>query len=535
LNREFSGATNDEFLSSVHYNYYVNIALTTYLIPFYQLDGLLSNGSYSEVIEVRSNEDTGTFGWVFGGKMADRPSIGSMLACQRNNVTHSYSSINLYPQSLSSGIKKIRGNLRKNLGKFKNQLKGKPPVLDRNSRSIIDLNWYELPSVSSTVWNELDYKLAVLPRSSLAGKYKPNKTRIEYHSESLKQQMPRCTIDNGEVSDEAAQIIEYVLGMFFDYFAHELDTFLCLIQDEPKSYDAVRIIAPPVTPLDDVVHVRSLNYKHARLISWQHGGNYGYMGLPMFFYHDLMNCDVFLAWGSSLRDYSNVPPDVFGSGAFSRPRGRVEIVGTYRTPVKVSRSNLKPNRLNGKLKILYACRDYQSVVQNLTNGWVMTSLIYYEAQKEIISIMANLDQVEITVQPHPGDPQSAAALVDWVEAQGIKNIEFGKPGKFASALAETDVVFCDFPSTSFLEALCAQIPVIIYEIPGVYELADRYFDSMPDDIYRVSGSAGFTDAIMKIKDRGITSGYQNEGTEAFLVGRVSGFTGEIEMWHSILD
>ena len=101
-------------------------------------------------------------------------------------------------------------------------------------------------------------------------------------------------------------MIEHILAMFIDFFVKELDLFLFLIRDREKNYDSVRVIGPPVLRLYDIAFVRSLRYKHARVISWQHGGNYGYMDLPLFLYHDLVNCDVFLGYGVSPRKYADM-------------------------------------------------------------------------------------------------------------------------------------------------------------------------------------------------------------------------------------
>ena len=130
--------------------------------------------------------------------------------------------------------------------------------------------------------------------------------------------------------------------MFIDFFVKELDLFLFLIRDREKNYDSVRIICPPVLRLYDIVFVGSLKYKHARVVSWQHGGNYGYMDLPLFFYHDLVNCDVLLGYGVSPRKYADMHSSATDRDCYRRC-ARVEILGAYRIPARVARRDGRVN------------------------------------------------------------------------------------------------------------------------------------------------------------------------------------------------
>jgi glycosyltransferase involved in cell wall biosynthesis len=533
VEREFSYTANGRFLSSVHYNYYLNLAVNSYLIPFYQLCGLLANCDYDEVIEARSEGEIRRFEDLFGGEFGDRSAISTQLACQSASINHKNSAFDLYQDRASKQIGHLWRKIRRPLSRLKRKFHSALPQLDGNSRSIIPLGGYDFPWVASSTWRELGFETRGLPKKHLSNGYEPNFSRIDSLASTLLEASMVWIKDSEEFAPDEKRLIEHVLSIYFVYYARQLDLFSHLIRGGQESYDAVRVMSIPTVWLDDVVYVRSLAYKQARLISWQHGGIYGFTELPIFLHHDILNCDVFLGYGTSTQTYVDDARLKMNGSSYAH-WGNVKVLGTYAIPAKVARRSGSTNPINRQFQVLYACRDYQPVINNLANAWVMTSLLYYNIQKEIISALAKLDWADITVQPHPGNPESAVALRDWADDRGYRNVRFGEPGAYRSALKTADAVICDFPSSSFVEALWSGLPVIVYHAPGSFELAGHYFEKMSDSVHLVSDSEELVAALGAMKGQKTIHDCRTPEGEAFLIGRVPGFSGESELWQSIL-
>ena len=157
-------------------------------------------------------------------------------------------------------------------------------------------------------------------------------------------------------------------------------------------------------------------------------------------------------------------------------------------------------------------------------------------QKEILSAVGGLEWAKMTVKSHPADSSaSVMALRSWAESKGYQNIRFGETGKFTSVVATTDIVACDFPSTTFLETLWAGVPVIVYRVPGAYELVDRYFKELSNAVYMVSRPPELLEVLRKLRNRRSVGAVPINSAEAFFIGRVPGFSGERQLCQSILE
>ena len=340
-----------------------------------------------------------------------------------------------------------------------------------------------------------------------------------------------------DLSNIVRLILDHLCSLFVKFYVKHLDVFLFIIGNEDAAKRAKGcIICSPVIDINDIAVIRALNYLGSKIVAWQHGGNYGYMDLPVFLYHDIVNCNIFLAYGSSVKNYFEANLDLIKGECYQKC-SEVITIGSYSLSAR-SEQHDKVGLKNKscKLRVAYICRDYQKARINLANGFVITSMLYYALQKRILSTLGELKNVDVVVRPHPSDSNdSIQALSSWISRSGFKNIELVRNIKFSDFLRNIDLVILDFPSTTFLEILLAKVPVIVFHENNTYQLVRKYFDEVSNVVKIVENTNELCIEIRKVQESSRCDYTPYGTTNSFIIDLKKINRNEESLWRSILN
>ena len=540
LKHKFTGVISPSFLNSIHYNYFLNVALNTFVVPYSQIYGILSNHSYTTFTEIRGIEEDFLFEEIFSSTLRARPAESFKLACENLGVI--YRCINRHWNPVvpaKSSLKSIvTNNIVKIAGKIIDTveyLRFKAISNPFDSKVVVNANGYDFPFVSSKIFADLGYNKVSLAQLCFGEKkYHPDRKRVENITEELKLHVLSKMDDMVLPSNISHKLIRFVLLLFVDYFVKQLDMFLFAIQKKSFNFSKATIICPPVVDLKDIYYVRALCYRGAKIIGWQHGGNYGYMELPIFLLHDIVNCDMFLGYGKSVSDYAkNNDHSVLDKEYINF--AKVLTVGSYRIPIDSKYKRIRAEALT-KLQVLYVCRDYQVSHINLANGFVITPMLYYEIQKRIISALLTITNLDVTLRQHPGNRVgNIEALSSWIEMEDKGDITVSGRCKFSDSIENVDLVIFDFPSTTFLEVLSSKIPVVVYQEQDTYKLFNAYFKEIDSLVTVVTNIDELVLTVEKFK-----KGFSNSLSDSldvgdFIIDAKRQNSAELQLWKSVLS
>lgn len=201
--------------------------------------------------------------------------------------------------------------------------------------------------------------------------------------------------------------------------------------------------------------VAGLQHQGVRLIGIQHGGNYGLTHMCGDD-HEYAIADNFITWG------------------WSKPEKGCAIAQGFCQKMMIT--NKEKNKNNEK--ILFAAT---SPCRNLIQfPWVPElSILYLESQNDFFSSIEAKIQKKISVRTHYQD--------DTWEIQKNLNLNFSRLSfenwdlPFQKSLQSSRIFITDYISTTFIEALAANIPTVLFFNPSINILekeSKEFFDEL---------------------------------------------------------
>lgn len=206
------------------------------------------------------------------------------------------------------------------------------------------------------------------------------------------------------------------------------------------------------------------------VVSFQHGGGYGYLDYPLVEHHDLYGVDYFLVYGQGVVD-TLAHPSPLVPPRTDIPRAQIVPIGSPILDKLVAEKRTSETEriiIRNKHTIAYIVSVLHGDI-NIFNYGMYPDWWYWRFQREVIRICTKHTNVEIIVKLFPrtwtGLPRHPAhnPLEDWLETTRLPRcrVVYDTP-RLHDLLSEADMFIIDLPSsTTPLEVLATNKPVLM--------------------------------------------------------------------------
>ncbi|MFB6198486.1 MAG: hypothetical protein ABEI52_09515, partial [Halobacteriaceae archaeon] len=230
------------------------------------------------------------------------------------------------------------------------------------------------------------------------------------------------------------------------------------------------------------------------VVAFQHGGNYGYNWADKLRFGDLKVPDVFCTWGKGVTDHL---------------QNRVETLGTSTelTTLGYAKTDLKPAEGERKQPsesdtLLYVATGLRGDV-NYGPGYWHDDTEYYRYQRTLFENLELVDVSEILFKPHYKDKVSNPITKDVDSEFDIQTV---RSKDLTNHLPDADVVLIDYPSTTLLETMLAEKPIVYLDI-GWYQWVSEGKQLLSDCVYWINqGDRGWQQALERSVRRALETG-----------------------------
>ena len=207
-------------------------------------------------------------------------------------------------------------------------------------------------------------------------------------------------------------------------------------------------------------------------VSLQHGGTFGYTELPIVEHTDLYSPAYFLVYGTGtvagleerdlhahcLPGSPRAQPVAVGSPALDSVKQQYRRVASVQSISKAGanrRAMYVTNTLLGDLRY-FSYHLYPDIA-------------YWRLQRQVVELCSRFPGIELILKLYPRDWLSSP-LEQWVKKQGFRNCRIIRETPFSGVLPQTDLFILDYPTTTLLEALVTEKPVIVLADRSYYRL-----------------------------------------------------------------
>lgn len=193
------------------------------------------------------------------------------------------------------------------------------------------------------------------------------------------------------------------------------------------------------------------------VITWQHGA-YGTANHPFINYTDLMRSDAHFVFGEGVAEQYAESARRFNTKLFSVGSASLEKLQKIPPPEHSFRGiNLK------KKIILYVTTNYYQMNVLISTFPPPSDNLLWHTQQAIADVLGKHDEYSVIVKLHPSSLYREPPLRVYAEERAFHNFQFiRREHPFTELLPMADVIVCDLPSTTLLQALTTTKPVFVY-------------------------------------------------------------------------
>jgi len=194
------------------------------------------------------------------------------------------------------------------------------------------------------------------------------------------------------------------------------------------------------------------------VVTWQEGA-YGYFDQLILIYNNLMDSDVFFAYGEGVVSKYSTPAKRFGVRIL--PIGSAALDALPRT--RQSRRIKKLAKTVSKKVVVYVTTNYYQNNLYLSIPPAFSDNHFWRTQRMILNTLAKHHDYTVVVKLHPSPAYRAPPMRAYAETKKFKNCRFFR-GEYTTTdlLSIADSAVIDFPTTTLLEALTMSKPVFVY-------------------------------------------------------------------------
>lgn len=193
------------------------------------------------------------------------------------------------------------------------------------------------------------------------------------------------------------------------------------------------------------------------VVGYQHGA-FGERLAPILYYTECREPDYILVYGEGVKSFIErtyqkaAVPIAVGSP-------RLDRLSRLQTNRKVlcRRWGLDPNR-----RIVAYCPTF--VYGNklyVSYGYPRSDSCYFQVQRRIVEVFREFPSIQLVVKEH-SETSESFPLQQFVHEQGMTNCLFKKEAPFDELLSLADSFILDSPTTTFLEILTTDKPVLVF-------------------------------------------------------------------------
>jgi putative transferase (TIGR04331 family) len=202
--------------------------------------------------------------------------------------------------------------------------------------------------------------------------------------------------------------------------------------------------------------------KGSRLLAIQHGGGYGIFRFSPPELHESRLADSFMAWGWASNEGGasrNLPSPKLSSSFLPAPSSRT-VIPKHKTILFVATEHPR-----------YLYRFHSTPVGSQWEG-------YFDWQCRFLSALPHRLRAAVRFRANPSE---YGHFFPKRLAERFGEVQWDVGGKFSQRVKEVSLVVVDHCATTFLEALLANVPVIVFWDPYLWEIRDQaepYFNSL---------------------------------------------------------
>ena len=378
----------------------------------------------------------------------------------KNNIPENVNNINNWKTKISNRInhnridvlKQFRYKIPKSIFKNKDQRL----LVIGKADNVIPFLIYSIDSNNSKLdwWVRDTYSPVSFPNLQTINLKNSNINNINFSG----NQIPYDLLKDLIIEHKQLPIVNILYKNFQSFYLNRIPYLLSLYlkaQFYFKKYKPIAIISGTTDPdRIQIIHQASRDY-NIPLISFQHGGAYGYTETKWIQLSDL-RADIYAAYGGKsceyIREFAQTVnmPTKFVNVGWENGRKLSENIKSF---------NQDKKNHNSIINIIYVPTGMMGDNRYGPNHDQMHDTKYCLEQIEIIKTLSQIPNTEITVKLHYKDKISNP-VEKFINSSLFKNIKVLKYSNFVDLLNNADVIIIDCPTTVIIEALASYKNII---------------------------------------------------------------------------
>ena len=241
------------------------------------------------------------------------------------------------------------------------------------------------------------------------------------------------------------------------------------IEKKLKKKNVLAFLTPSIHEKTDLSTILACTRLDIKTCVIQHGAM-GHLKLPVIKYTDYINVDYTYVYGSATADFFNKEfiIDSEKKMACPIPTGNPLLQRLY-----FEQRNKTKKSINSSIKnVLYI--DTHFTHEFYYYGWnCYPSIWYSHLQQKMVDVFKKTPNVNFYMKLYPGENTPLNPLRNHVADNNITNVTFLDPNeKMSSSIDLADLFIIDFPTTSLLNCLCTNKPIIVYYNPQFLRMSE---------------------------------------------------------------
>jgi hypothetical protein len=204
------------------------------------------------------------------------------------------------------------------------------------------------------------------------------------------------------------------------------------------------------------------------VVTWQHGA-YGTAKYPLVEHTDLMSADDHFVFGGGVVEH-------YAESARRLSTRLVPVGSASLGELQRDFSASKPSfeKPNTEVKtVLYVTSNYYQTNTFISIYPPSSDNLLWRTQRAIVDILGKHGKYSVVVKLHPSLLYREPPLRAYAGSRAFHNISFvRREHSFTELLVMADIIVCDWPSTTLLQALTTSKPVLVY-------LGHQHMDEQP--------------------------------------------------------
>ncbi|MBM03242.1 MAG: hypothetical protein CL766_00390 [Chloroflexi bacterium] len=263
--------------------------------------------------------------------------------------------------------------------------------------------------------------------------------------------IPNDLLNHLMIENNQKPLINILYKCFKSFYKYRIPYLLSLYlkaQSYFKTYQPIAIISGTTDPdRIQIIHQAAKIYK-IPLISFQHGGAYGYTETKWIQLSDL-RADIYAAYGAKSCEYI----EKFAK-SLNMPTKLINIGWQNGKQISKKANYSKQFNNNTGRKIIYVPTGMMGDNRYGPNHDQMHDIKYCLEQIEIIQTLSKIPNTETTVKLHYKD-KIENPIENFIINSNFTNVKVVKYCNFVELLNEADVIIIDCPTTVIIESLAS--------------------------------------------------------------------------------